>query len=141
MSQYPPGLQKREDLRVQYYPGIGSEGTDDILRPTLMTVGNQGRCYRIVQDSFGKKEGRLWVRGSASAGAGGGREPQSGGGRESQYEQQSWQPEVRESNFHHSHVEAGHHGNHRGYRASRDVQESSKSSRLPHFQGYICLSY
>lgn len=46
-------------LRVQYHPGFGSGGTDEILRPTLMTVGDQGRCYRMVKETFGKRESDL----------------------------------------------------------------------------------
>ena len=41
---------------MQYHPGLGSGGTDEILRPLLMSVGDQGSCYRIVKDSFGRRE-------------------------------------------------------------------------------------
>lgn len=41
-------------IRVQYHPGLGGGGADDILRPTLMSVSNGG-CYRLVVDTFGKR--------------------------------------------------------------------------------------
>lgn len=47
---------KEHPLRVQYHPGLGSGGTDEILRPLLMTVGDQDRCYRLVKESFGRRE-------------------------------------------------------------------------------------
>lgn len=46
---------KRTRLEVSYHAGVGGGGTDEILRPTLMCVSNGG-CYRLVVDSFGKRE-------------------------------------------------------------------------------------
>lgn len=47
----------RPPLEVRYHAGIGSGGTDEILRPTLMSVGGGGSCYRLVRDSFGRRPG------------------------------------------------------------------------------------
>ena len=47
---------KGHPLRVRYHPGLGSGGTDEIMRPLLMTVGDQGTCYRLVKESFGRRD-------------------------------------------------------------------------------------
>ena len=47
--------QLRPKLEVQYHPGVGGGGTDEILRPTLMCVSN-GSCFRLVRESFGKRD-------------------------------------------------------------------------------------
>lgn len=60
---------RKHSLRVQYHPALGSGGTDEILRPTFMTVGDQGRCYRLVKERFGKKESdQGWTDGVVSVG-------------------------------------------------------------------------
>ena len=40
-------------LQVHYSPGVGGGGTDNIVRPTLMCVGDE-QCYRLVKESFGR---------------------------------------------------------------------------------------
>lgn len=40
---------KRSGPEIQYHQGGG--GVDEILRPTLLSVG-EGSCYRLVKDSW-----------------------------------------------------------------------------------------
>ena len=122
-SKPPSGFfKRREDLSVRYYPGIGSGGTDEILRPTLMTVGNQGRCYRIVNDTFGKKENQMWNRTTTSSAI--------------RVEDQVAQNE-EESLFQGSSYKGmGHHGNSRKQESSKKGKHLPPSHR-PHFQGTI----
>jgi len=90
-----------------------------------MTVGDQGRCYRIVTDSFGEKENNHWTRGAATA--------RVGGAGKLDYQQDSTLTEVEESG--HS-VVSRSHDNHRGYRGRRDNKKSVElSSPQPYIEG------
>ena len=116
----PPGIKKKE---VRYYPDIGNGGADEILRPTLMTVGDQGRCYRIVTDSFGRKDNSDWTRGTATAAA------RAGGAGSSEYKQDA---EVEES----SHNVIFHSHDHRhGNGGGRGRKRRMEPAHQPYIEG------
>ena len=47
--QRPAWDRPKAHLDVQYHPGV--EGVDNILRPSLLSVGG-GTCFRLVKESW-----------------------------------------------------------------------------------------